>query len=301
MTAAIESVESALRDVARGTAQVRPRQRVRIPSAILQVMPAGHPQLGLGFKAYASTSSGTHFYFFLFDPASGQPLALFQANLLGQIRTGAATGVATKYLARPDAGTVGIIGSGFQAYAQLEAIAAVRPITHARCYSRSAERRVQFAASMSDRLGISVTPVASAQSAVQQADIIVTITTASNPVVQGEWIQPGTHVNAAGSNQAAKSEIDPTTVARASIVAVDLLEQARSECGDLLAAEAAGSFSWDRACELGDIISGKTSGRRDAHEVTLFESQGIAIEDVAVGHLVYTRAREQHVGIDLDI
>jgi ornithine cyclodeaminase/alanine dehydrogenase-like protein (mu-crystallin family) len=301
---AIVALEEAFRALGGGSAQVRPRQRVHLPGSVLQVMPAGlttPSATGMGLKAYVSGRGGIHFVFLLFDPDDGRLLALMEANRLGQIRTGAASGLATKYLARDDAQTVGIFGAGWQARSQLAAVCAVRPIRQARCYSRDAGRREQFAREMAKLLGLTVTPAAEPAAVLDGADIIVTVTSAGEPVFDGAWLAPGTHINAAGINQAAKREIDSATVERAGIVVVDLLEQARTECGDLLAAERSGVFRWERAVELAAVVAGTLPGRSSGDEITLFESQGIALEDVAAGMLVYRRAVEQGVGVELPV
>ncbi len=299
MADAINALEQAFRALAAGQAEVHPRQRVRQPNGVLQVMPAGLPGAGLGLKAYATCRGGTRFLFLLFDQDDGRPLALFEANRLGQIRTGAASGLATKYMARQEAGIVGIFGTGWQARSQLAAICAVRTVREVRCFGRDAARREQFARAMSSELGVAVRPQAEARDVVYGADVIITITSASEPVFDGAWLAPGTHVNAAGVNQAAKREIDARTVERAGTVVVDLLSQARIECGDLIAAERIGAFTWERAQELAPVVAGTSPGRQSDDEITLFESQGIALEDVAVGALVYRRAMEQGIGVEL--
>lgn len=301
---AIVALEEAFRALGGGAAHVRPRQRVHLPDSVLQVMPAGlttASATGMGLKAYVSGRGGTRFVFLLFAPDDGRLIALMEANRLGQIRTGAASGLATKYMAREDAQTVGIFGSGWQARSQLAAVCAVRPIQQARCFSRDAGRSEQYAREMSALLGIAVTPVAQPTAVLDGADIVITITSARDPVFDGAWLAPGTHVNAAGVNQAAKREIDSTAVQRAGLVVVDLLEQARTECGDLIAAEQSGAFRWEQAVELTAVVSGTLPGRSSRDEITIFESQGIALEDVAAGMLVYRRALEQGVGVDLPV
>lgn len=301
MPDAIAALEDAFRALAAGTAQVQPRQRVRLPHTVLQVMPAGISGAGVGLKAYAGGRGGIRFLFLLYGEEDGRPLALFQADRLGQIRTGAASGLATKHMARAEARVLGVLGTGWQARSQLAAVCAVRPIAEVRCYGRDPERREQFAREMGEQVGIDVQPVAEPRAAVEGADIVVTITSAREPVFDGAWLAPGAHVNAAGVNQAAKREIDTTTVRRAGAIVVDLLAQAREECGDLLAAEREGAFTWEQAQELAAVVSGATPGRQGQEEITLFESQGIALEDVAVGSLVYRRAVERGVGVELEL
>jgi ornithine cyclodeaminase/alanine dehydrogenase-like protein (mu-crystallin family) len=235
----------------------------------------------------------------LYDYESGQLLACMEAGRLGQIRTGAASGLATRHMARPDAATVGIIGSGFQASTQLEAICAVRPIQQARVYSRRPERREEFARQMSERLNLEVAAVGSAQECVSGADVVVTITSAREPVLQGEWLAAGAHVNAAGGNHWMRREIDEAAVTRSQVIVVDDLDQAKLECGDLLWPEARGAFRWDMAHELQEVVAGRVAGRPSDQAITLFESMGVALEDIAAAQLVYHKAREQGIGQEL--
>jgi alanine dehydrogenase len=297
MPDALRVVEDALREMGQARASNRPRQRVRMPNGILQVMPAGLPTRGYaGFKYYTSFHVGTRFWFHLIDAHNGDVLAIMQADRLGQQRTGAASGVATKYLAKADASSLGIIGTGWQAESQLEAVCAVRPIRDVRCYSRAAEHRKKFAEEMSARLNVDVRSVESAEEAVRESDIVITSTNARTPVLRGEWLMPGMHVNAIGSNRAESCELDDQAVIRSAFVCVDSIEQARVEAGDLLSPIERGVFSWNRVAELSDLLSEKIEGRIDRGQITLFKSLGIALEDVAVGAWVYERARELKLG-----
>ena len=303
MQDALRVVEDALREMRQARASNRPRQRVRMPNGILQVMPAGLPARGYaGFKYYTSFRAETRFWFHLIDANNGDLLAIMQADRLGQQRTGAASGVATKYLARADASSVGMIGTGWQAESQLEAVCAVRQIRVARCYSRDAEHRKKFAQEMRARLKIDVRAVDSTEEAVRAADIVVTATNAREPVLRGEWLKPGTHVNAIGSNRDESRELDDDAiVVRSAFVCVDSIEQAKIEAGDLLSPIERGVFSWERVSELGDLVSGKIAGRTDRDQITLFKSLGIALEDVAVGAWVYERARELKIGREISL
>jgi ornithine cyclodeaminase/alanine dehydrogenase-like protein (mu-crystallin family) len=217
-------------------------------------------------------------------------VAIVEADRLGQIRTGAASAVATKHLARADAGALGVIGAGWQARSQVQAIARIRPVALVKVFSRSEDRREAFAREMVAELAAEVVAVDSAEEAVDASDIVVTATSAREPVLQGAWLRPGMHINAIGSNAAARCELDGAAVRRCDLIAVDSLEQARVECGDLIAANRAGEPVWDRVLELGAITAGASPGRRRAEEITLFESQGIALEDVVTMELLYRRA-----------
>jgi len=294
----IAAVEGAFREHGEGRAINRPRQRTITDRAALHVMSGGVPASGvMGLKAYSSARSGARFLAMLYSTESGELLAVIEANRLGQLRTGAASAVATRALARPEAGSVGLIGTGWQARSQLRAVSRVRPIALVKCYSRTASRAEAFAAEMVRELGMEVAPVESAQEAVEDMDIIITITTAREPVLLGSWLRPGVHINAAGCNAGQRRELDGEAVRRCTIIAVDDLAQARVECGDLIQAEAAGVPVWDRAVDLGAILAGRSPGRTAAADITLFESQGIAIEDVVTMKLVYERARAAGTGV----
>lgn len=293
----IAAVEEAFRQQGTGKAMNRPRQRIIAGKSALHVMPAGLPALGvMGFKAYASGRSGTGFLAHLYDTETGALLAVMEANRLGQLRTGAASAVASKYMARREAGSLGIIGTGWQARSQVLAVSRVRPIALVKCYSRVPERRDQFAAEMTSELGAEVVAVDSPREAVAASDIVITATNARDPVLIGEWLASGMHINAIGSNAATRRELDQNAVKSPNVIAADDLEQAKIECGDLIAAVDAGALDWDTVIELGRIVTGEVPGRRRPEDITLFESQGIAIEDVATMKLAYDLARERGVG-----
>jgi len=297
MPEAMRLVEDALRELGNARASNRPRQRVRVANGILNIMPAGLPTRGyIGFKYYSSFRPQPRFWFHLLDANTGELLAVMQADRLGQQRTGAASGVATKFLARADAATVGIIGAGWQAESQLQAVCLARSIRQIKCFSRDPQRREAFAQKMSAPLGVSVSAVDSAQAAVRDADIVITITSSREPVVQGEWLVPGAHLNAAGANRSEARELDDAVIQRSAFVCVDSIEQAQIEAGDLISPTARGILSWDRVSELGQVVAGKIGGRAHASDITLFKSMGIALEDVAVGAWVYEQARERKIG-----
>ncbi|MDR5708707.1 MAG: ornithine cyclodeaminase family protein [Armatimonadota bacterium] len=293
---AIRVLEEAFRAKAAGEAINVPRTRVVTPEGVLHVMSAGWTSGGvMGLKAYTTSQTGARFVVLLYA-TDGRLLAGMEANVLGQRRTGAASGLATRYMGRRDASVVAVIGSGWQARTQLAAVCAVRPIREARVYSRTPQRREAFAREMLEQLGILVRAVGSGEEAVAGADVICTITTAREPVLWGRWLHPGVHINAAGVNWPDRRELDGEAVRRAHRIAVDDLAQARLECGDLIQAEREGVFRWEQAVELSDIVAGKVPGRGDPQEITLFASQGIALEDVAVAKFVYERAREEGAG-----
>ncbi|CAA9456812.1 MAG: Ornithine cyclodeaminase [uncultured Rubrobacteraceae bacterium] len=300
MASTLDAVEEILRQHAEGRATNRARRRVGLSGSGLNVMFAGAPDIGaLGLKAYTVASTGARFYTMLFDPVSGELLSIMQSDKLGQLRTGAASGVATKYLAREDANTLGIYGAGWQAESQLEAIAAVRKLDRVVVHTRTEESRKAFADKMSERLGLEIETTHSPEEPAAQ-DIVVTVTASSQPVLHGEWLRPGTHVNAAGSNFLFKREIDRDVVKRASLVTVDSREELGLEAGNLLMGLETGAVMPEAVRELGQIIAGQVPGRRSAEDITLFASQGLALEDMAAARIVYDRAREQNVGREID-
>lgn len=300
MPSTLDAVEAALRDQAEGSATNRARRRVALPRSGLNYMAAGAPEIGaLGMKVYTVARSGARFYTLLFDPESGELLSILQSDKLGQMRTGAASGVATKHLAREDAGTLGLYGAGWQAESQLEAIAAVRDLERVIVHSRSEESRKRFAEKMSERLGMEIETTHAPDEPAAQ-DIVVTATSAREPVLLGEWLRPGTHVNAAGSNFLFKSEIDREVVRRASFVCVDSREELGLEAGDLLNPLETGLILPEAIYELGQVIAGQVKGRRGPEDITLFASQGLALEDMAAARVVYDRAVERDVGREIE-
>jgi ornithine cyclodeaminase/alanine dehydrogenase-like protein (mu-crystallin family) len=232
----------------------------------------------------------------LFQAESGDLIALIEANYLGQMRTGAASGVATRVLARPEAHTIGIIGTGLQARTQLEAVAHVRKIESIRAFGRDPGRREQFAKEMTERLKIPVAAVASAEEAVRDADIVVTSTTSTNPVLEGRWLKPGMHINAIGANFPDKRELDDEAVRRSHVIAADSREQSKMEAGDLIRFFGDDDLRWSAVQELAAIVAGKTPGRTSPDQITLFRSNGIAIEDIVVAGRIYELARERGLG-----
>ena len=297
MDMALEAVENGLRKLALDEAQNVPRARTQTDHAMQHVLSASAKSLGyMGYKAYATSRKGADFHVGLFDGKSGSLLALMQADYLGQVRTGAASGVATRLMARPDAAEIGLIGSGKQARTQLEAICKVRKIRRACVYSPNEERRRQFANAMSEICRTEVIPVSRPEQAVEEKDIVVTATTSREPVLNGQWLAEGTHLNAIGSNFLGKAELDAVAVRRCKTVVVDSKDQARIEAGDFSQALEDGSLQWSTVYELGQVIVGRYPGRLHPQDITLFKSLGVAIEDVAVAGKVYEKAITLGIG-----
>ena len=232
----------------------------------------------------------------LFRAGTGELLALIEADYLGQMRTGAATGVATKLLARKDANTFGIIGTGMQAKTQLEAVVALRKIDCVYAFGRDASRRDKFAQEMTAKLGVPVKPAASAEEAVRQSDILITATTAKEPVLKGAWLRSGMHINAIGANFPEKRELDSEAIARADAIFVDSCEQSKMEAGDLIQAFRENSARWNEVRELSTLFKPGAVGRSSPDEITIFKSNGIAIQDVVTAGKVYELALERNLG-----
>ena len=300
MSECVGVLEEAFTHWGDGSGTNHPRTRIRLPGGFLHYMAAAAPEMGLlGLRAYTTFGGRGQSMFMLFDSESGELLSLMESALMSTIRTGAASGLATKYMAREDASTVGIIGCGSQAAAQLEAVCTVRAIRHVRVFSRTGEKREAFASNMRASLGIDVAPVESGEECVRDMDVIITITGSREPVLNGEWLADGAHVNAAGSNHWIRREIDDRGLKRFHTIVVDDLEQARKECGELIWACERGTLCWDRVHELRAVVSGRLKGRLGDSSITLFESQGLAIEDLAAAKLVYTKALDQCKGQEM--
>ena len=298
MQDAVESVETGFAAISRGEASNLPRQRLRLPNGMYNIMSAAVPALGvMGLKAYGGGKGRPKFHIQLSSTETGELLAIIEAGRLGQLRTGAASGVATKYMARDNASTVGVIGTGNQAETQLEAVCHVHEFTSINVFSRTVERRESFATSMSAKLGVPVSPVESAEKCVADSDVLLVITSASEPVLDGHWINPGTHINAAGANSSNRRELDDEAVRRASVVIVDDIDQARIECGDIIHAVDNGFVRWEQVRSLADVVGGTAPGRKSEEDITLFESLGVALEDIALGARVYELAMEQGAGV----
>jgi ornithine cyclodeaminase/alanine dehydrogenase-like protein (mu-crystallin family) len=326
MDDAISMVRRAFRSLAQGTGMNTPRVRPRLPRhaagtpRMLQTMSAALEGLGFGLKAYTVASGGVRFVVLLWDDSSGDLLAMMEADRLGVVRTGAASGVATECMAREEASVLGVYGSGHQAFAQVEAICAVRPITELRVFSPTIEHRNALARRAETELALDAVAVDEPAHAARNADIVVTITNAAEPVLRSEWIAEGAHVVAAGSNRPQAAELDPAILARARLVAVDSRDQAGAEAGDILHARQAGyDIRFEELVELSELVAGSgemeqdgpNTGTGQAHsaaqfgseggagDLTVFESLGIAAEDVAVARLLYDRALATGHGSEL--
>jgi ornithine cyclodeaminase/alanine dehydrogenase-like protein (mu-crystallin family) len=291
----IAAVEAAMKELAQGVAQNEPRRRVFPPGGLLNVMFASYPGgRCTGLKAYTVASGHVRFLVVLFG-LDGSLEALIEADFMGAYRTGAATAVAVRALARPGPATVALIGTGWQANTQALAVSRVLGIKELRVFSRDSERRAGFAREQEDQLGVETIAANSAELAVRGADVVITVTSSKSPVIEADWVEPHALVVAVGSNFRNRTEIPPELVARAKTVVVDQLAAAQLESGDLIAAHDAGRFDWSRAVELAAVVAGKWQ-RQPGPGITLFESHGLALWDLAAGSVVLKAARERGLG-----
>jgi alanine dehydrogenase len=289
---ALEAVEGSFRRLAAGRVENVPRNRLRLEGGILAVMTAADLELGYaGLKSYSAFGYDDYrFVVLLFETERAELAAVLEANRLGQLRTGAASGVAAKYLARPGASTLGVIGCGWQAESQVAAIrAAVPTIERVVAYCRTPERLRSFC----ERVGAE--PGESHRDPATQ-DVVVTATTSKDPVLRGEWLREGALACAIGANEPSARELDNVVLERASFVCCDSREQSREESGDLIEPVEQGVLDWLEVHELQEVVAGETPGRTADDDVVLFKSNGIAAWDLAIGAAAVARARERGVG-----
>jgi len=288
---AVGAIEACFLRMAAGEVEIAPRRRLRLPEGALADMAAADSGLGLaGGKLYAAVAGGASFVVCLFDSASAELVAVIEANTLGQLRTGAASGVAARYLAKPGARSLGIIGCGYQAETQVACIrAAVPSIERVVAYCRTPEKLARFCERVVCEPGES-----HRDAAVQ--DVVVTMTSSRDPVLRGEWLAPGTLVVAAGANVVTRRELDNAVLARAQFVCCDLLQQAKIESGDLVEPVQAGVLDWLEVHELHEVVAGQVTGRQSSDDIVVFKSNGLAAWDIALGAESVTRARARGIG-----
>jgi ornithine cyclodeaminase/alanine dehydrogenase-like protein (mu-crystallin family) len=298
MPIAIERVEQAFIDRANGKAFDIPRRRTRQPGGHLHIVQGAAPEINtIGYKAYyARADRSRSFLVHLFDHAQGTLDAILESEWMGQMRTGAATGVAAKYLSRPDASVVGLFGTGRHAVTQLEALCTVRGIREVKVFGRDAGRVDAFCDEMSARVDARLRPARSREDAVRGSDIIVVMTRATEPVFDGRWLEPGQFISAAGANALNRRELDLASVKRADLIVVDSVQVAEGECGDLLAGVEAGFIYWENIPALGEVIVGRRPGRSRPEQVTLYESHGMALQDLYTGRRVLELAAARGLG-----
>jgi alanine dehydrogenase len=302
MEAALQRIEASFVAQAHHQAASQVRQRMFLTDVSLHYMAgawAGENLLGM--KIYTVSRGSLRFVVLLYDATQGELLAVIEADHLGRIRTGAASGVATKHLSRPDSATLGLVGSGRQARTQLHAISLVRRLDRVRVYSRDPRRREAFCNEVSEQFRLEVTPAESAEAAIRSSAIVVTATSSQSPVLSFDWLAPGTHINAIGANIASRRELDDATLLGATSISVDLLEQAKVEAGDLIQGFRDSPERWESVTELKDIVAGKEPGRQSSEDITIFKSTGIALWDIAAAGTIYYQAVKMSLGKEIEL
>jgi ornithine cyclodeaminase/alanine dehydrogenase-like protein (mu-crystallin family) len=302
MPDALAAVEEVFRAQGNGGVLNVPRVRAPVQGGIVRITAAvlsyrGYYGVKISSTAVFGSNAGRMFC--LYKEETGELCAIVQVFAMGALRTGAASGIATKYMANPDAATLGVLGSGRQARTQVEAICAVRLIKSIKVYSPTKANREKFCSDITAQFKVDATPVDSAELAVRDSEIVVSATTSEQPIVCGRWLARGAHVNAIGANYEHRRELDRDAVLAAAVIAADDVEQVRYESTDLGIAVKHGTMNWDRVVSLGDIVAGKIEGRKYVTDITLFKSLGVAIEDVALAARAYEKALAAGVGVKL--
>ena len=303
MELALDSVEEAFQLIASGDAVTKPRERLPVGSASLNYMSAGIDKQNLtGLKVYVpGGNTGTKFYFHIMNALNGEMVAIMEANALGQFRTGAASGVASKYLAKKDPKRVLLIGTGYQAYTQALALDKVFELDEIYVYSRAEENRMNFIKNYSSTMKSKLTPVESIESNVGSIDIISVITNSKIPVLNSDIIEPGVHINAAGSNHSLRRELDTKTILKADKVFVDDIDQAKMECGDLIYPESLGLIQWRNIINFSDVLKFPDRFKRNNKDITIFESQGLALWDLITAINVCEIANTKGIGEKINV
>ncbi len=301
MDAMLEAIESMQRHYGNGQAHNMTRRKIIAESGMLSVMGGGLFHQGLlGVKTYTVVKGAYSFQVSLYDANTGELLCYTQANRLGQLRTGATTGVAVKHLANPGDLTVGVIGTGGQAPTQLEAVSKVRRIKSVKAFSRTQDRREEFARRMTGAMGVEVSAVATNEEAVRDCDVVLCIAATMEPVVQGAWLKDGSTVIGAGPTTWRAREVDEATITRAGKLIVDSMDQAALEAGDLCSAVDKGILQWSRVHELRHVVSGAVTGRDNKDQVVYAKIMGTGVADVAAAKLAYDSAKAKGLGLEMD-
>ena len=293
-TDALAAIEACFDRMARGDVDNRPRFRHRLEEASFAVMSAAdHDLQRAGIKSYVASAKGARFVVALFDTAKAELVAVIEADKLGQLRTGAASGVAAKHLAKPEATTLGVIGCGWQAESQVASIReAVPSVERVVAYCRTEKSLKRFCRKLKAEPGESHRDPAA-------QDIVVTATTSADPVVRGEWLQSGALVCAMGANVPHHRELDNVVLERAAFVCCDSLENAKLESGDLIEPVEQGILDWLEVHELQEVVAREITGRASPEDIVVFKSNGLAAWDVAVATRAVELARERGVGTEL--
>ena len=293
MNECIQALEDAFRSEAEGIGGSLVRQSLYFPGGRLRLMAGSAPGFDtFGFKTYGGGVN----LLMVFSVSDNSLQAIMESRALSEIRTGAAAGLATKYMATEDSSVIGVIGSGPQAKAQVEAISFVRPIKRVKVHTRTAQNREPFAAELNDAFDLEAVAVETAEECITGSDIIVTVTGSRHPVFDAAWLSPGAHINAIGATTPGRREIDEAAIGRCDVIVVESVAQAKAECGELIMAEERNTFQWSKAVELRHLISGIAGKRPSNESITLFDALGVAMEDMAAAGVVLKKATEQGLG-----
>ena len=302
MADASDVVEEAFRQLGAGRAFNNPRTRIKLSGEMLHVLPAAIPDMdALGLKAYTAFRGGIRFVVLLYSAKTGELKAMLQAQRLGELRTGGVASVAMKYMAREESATGAIFGAGTMGHAMVEGMANAREFDQIKAFDLNPERLAEFCETMSQRTGVDVTPAESPSDAIDGADIVVTMTTAKDPVFNGRELQDGATVVAAGSNLLQKREIDSMVIRRSSRIVVESVDQSQLEAGDLFTPIDAGFLHWNQVHELSSVLLGHVPGRESEEEINVFKSVGLGLQDMAVAARIYDAAVQQGAGTEIDI
>jgi ornithine cyclodeaminase/alanine dehydrogenase-like protein (mu-crystallin family) len=302
MEDALSAVEEVFREQGRGSVINVPRVRAPLKGGVLRITAGVLSYRGLyGVKVSSTQVFGRNAgrMFCLYREETGELCAVVQVFGMGALRTGAASGVATKFMANENAKVLGVLGSGRQARTQVDAVCRVRRIAEAKVYSPTRENRERFCREIAAAHGLIAHPVETPEAAVRDSEVIVSATVSETPVVLGQWLMPGAHINAIGANYEHRRELDTAAVMAAALIAVDDPEQARYEATDLVEPVKAGVLTWARVHALADVVAGNLKARQSPRDITLFKSLGVAIEDVALAARAYEKALERKVGVPL--
>jgi len=298
---AIDSVEESFRMMANGEAVNKPRERLPLGSTSMNYMSAGIDSKNItGLKVYVPNSKGTKFYVHIMNAESGEIISIIEANTLGQFRTGAASGVASKFLANRNSSKVLLVGTGFQSFTQALSIDSIFDLEEIYIYSRSEQNRRNFIDLHQSKFKSKLTEIENIFDP-DDVDIVNIITNSKIPVIDEKIVKKGTHINAAGSNHSLRRELDTKTILKANNIFVDDLDQAKKECGDLIYPESLGLIQWRNIINFSDIFRFPKKYARHIDDITIFESQGLAIWDLVLANKLYTLAKENNLGTSIDV
>jgi ornithine cyclodeaminase/alanine dehydrogenase-like protein (mu-crystallin family) len=298
MNECMQALEDAFRNEAQGVGDNLVRQTLYWPGGRFRLMAGSAPGHDTaGFKTYGGGVN----LMLVFSVSNNSLEAIMESRVLSELRTGAAGGLAAKYMAKDDASTIGLIGSGSQSKAQVEAICSVRPIKHVKVFTRTADNREPFAAELNDAFDLEAIAVTTAEECITGSDIIITATGSRDPVFEASWLTPGAHINAIGGTTPGRREIDEATVGRCDVIVVESLAQAKLECGELMMAEERDTFHWSQAVEMKHLVTGVAGKRPSKESITLFDGLGVAMEDMAAAGVVLKKAKERGLGTELPL